>query len=231
MKNRASRSVNQLYHNTQKKYSDARANGYRFHTYFLKEQEVVLSALSDIDSKIIMDIGCGSGMMLKPLINQASLLIGLDYNVLACKLAFANSLTTIRSDAFNLPIIDNSIDRLVCCQFLNQQSHEDIQQLLAESYRVLKKKGRLILVWRNGDALIHKISHALFHSYDLIFRKEIFPIVNHPISLVKLTANAIGFKTITGKAILPIANWESTKTDSILSKLIGASYFLILENP
>jgi ubiquinone/menaquinone biosynthesis C-methylase UbiE len=229
MKKIADKNVNKLYGGIRRRYSDARANGYRFHKYFLREQEIIISTLTQNEPGIVLDIGCGSGLMALPLLNKSTLLLGLDFNEEACKAAYYNDLKTIRGNAFSLPFKKESINNVYCCQFLNQQSHENMILLLFEVYKTLSPKGKLIIIWRNGEALIHRIAHRLFMLYDLIMRQPSFPVINHPIAEVERNAHEIGFETVTKEVIFPLLRWRSNKINSLLSKLIGASFFLVLE--
>jgi ubiquinone/menaquinone biosynthesis C-methylase UbiE len=228
MKNKADKSVNELYGGIRTQYNDARANGYRLHTYFLKEQEIIVSSLNK-ETGIILDVGCGSGLMGVPLLNQAKLLIGLDFNEQACLTAKYNSLAVIRGDAFNIPFKDRTINNAYCCQFLNQQSSDNMKLLLSECHRILIPGGQMILIWRNGEALIHKVAHAIFKLSDLISDRPSFPMVNHSISEVEDYATSLGFEISKKETIFPLIRWQSHKFDSLLSRVIGASFFLVLK--
>ena len=227
MKQTADKSVNALYKDIRNRYDDARANGYRLHRYFLKEQEIIISTLPK-DPKYILDIGCGSGLMAFPLVGKTELLIGLDFNQQACITAKNILPNVIQGNAFKLPLNSNSINNAYCCQFLNQQSNENMKLLLSESYRVLSPNGSLILIWRNGDAVIHQVCHAFFKLYDRFNRQIPFPVIKHPIYSVENYAHSLGFKTMSKESIFPLLCWRTTHINSILSKLIGASYFLVL---
>lgn len=231
MENSANKSVDKLYGSIRNRYNDARANGYRFHTYFLREQEIIISALTKGEPGVILDIGCGSGLMAIPLKDKAKLLIGLDFNEEACKSAKLNSLDTIRGNAFSLPLKSNSINNAYCCQFLNQQPQKNMELLLMECYRVLVDGGKLIIIWRNGKAVIHRSAHIFFKFYDLLSGQPSFPVVDHSISEIECFAHSIGFVTSKKQTIFPLLRWHTDKTDSMMSKLIGASCFLVLERP
>lgn len=228
MKNVADKSVNELYGGIRNRYNDARANGYRLHTYFLREQEIILSTL-DHNPGIVIDIGCGSGLMAIPLISKSKLLLGIDFNEQACKTAKKNSLTTIRGNAFSMPLDTQCINSAYCCQFLNQQSHNDMKLLLSESYRVLLPNGKLILIWRNGEALIHKVAHLLFSLLDKAAGRPSFPMVNHSLSSVEDFAKKTGFATTRKQAIFPLLRWHSDNINGFLAKIIGASFILVLK--
>ena len=63
--------------------SRAEANGYRFNSFFEREQRLLLEAL-DRNMPPFLDVACGSGLMLHPLLAEGYQVVGLDYNADAC---------------------------------------------------------------------------------------------------------------------------------------------------
>lgn len=232
MATKADSKVDKLYAGLRGRYgpSDSRANGYRLQTYFLREQELILNCIEP-EAEYIVDIGCGSGLMILPSKHSMNTVIGLDYNEEACLSSLRNGLFVIRGNAFSLPLLVESINIIVNCQFLNQQSHESALQLLKESFNVLKPGGKIILVWRNGDALIHKVAHFIYSITDKIIRKPTFPNVNHDLAMLSKYAVELGFVPTKQAVVFPLLKWQSEKTTGFISRLIGASNFLILKKP
>ena len=228
MAKRANNDIDGLYEDIRSKYIDARANGYRSHRYFLREQEILLSVI-DKNPGTVLDLACGSGLMVLPLLDNADTVIGLDYNVYACVAAKQHGLEVIRGNTFLLPLRNNSIDHTCNCQFLNQQSHDEMKLLLSECYRISNSPGKVILIWRNGNSLIHRIAHIIFKIYDRLCKRSSFPVVNHHITEVENYANLLGFETLIKQTIFPLLGWKSSNLHGILSNLIGASYFLVLK--
>ncbi len=228
MNKKADKTVNELYGGIRNQYNDARANGYRLHAYFLREQKIIISTLNT-NPGVVLDIGCGSGLMAQPLIDKAALLLGLDFNEQACKTARSNSLNIIRGNAFSMPLETESVDNAYCCQFLNQQSHDDMMLLLSESHRILMPNGKIILIWRNGEAVIHKIAHTFYKFFDLLAGRPSFPMINHSMTSVEDYAHSVGFGTVRKEAIFPLLNWRTNKITNLASKFIGASFFLVLK--
>jgi len=208
--------------------NDARSNGYRSHAYFKKEQSILLDELNN-SPEIILDIACGSGLMLIPLLKTNVTIIGIDLDINACVAAKGNSLKMIRGSVYSMPIASEMIDYAVSCQFLNQQPRDSIIPFLEEAYRVLKKGGKITLIWRNGNALIHRIATCLYKVIDKVFNNQEFPYFNHTILEVENQAENIGFNICTKEVIFPSLSWRSKNTNSILSKVIGASCLLTIE--
>ena len=229
----ADREVDSLYRSLRGRYGadNARANGYRYHGYFLREQAMLFAALEQPASGTVVDIACGSGLMLQPLIGGACRVVGVDFNVDACHDARTSGLAVIRGDAFALPLATASVDQAVNCQFLNQQSRDNAKRFVAEAGRVLRPGGRLVIVWRNGGSLIHKLAHAIFSALERLAGHPTFPVVDHDIAAVEADARAAGLDVAARYATFPPFGWQTTRPASLAARLIGASYVLVLRKP
>lgn len=227
---RADEETDLNYKTLRTRHTDARANGYRFHNYFLKEQAYVLKLIGT-QNGATLDIGCGSGLLLAPLATKRDDIFGLDFNQDACQDAAQNGLKIIRGDGFALPISDNSIGTVIATQFINQQTPEATQKFLGEATRILQKNGRLILVWRNGNAWIHHIAHTLYSIGDILLGRPKFPYINHHIGDVCDWAENAGLHVEMRQALLSIAGLKFNNPESIQSKLLGASFIAIFNKP
>jgi len=205
-----------------------KANGYRLEKYFLKEQEMILSEISD-NNKVIVDLACGSGLMLKPINENSRLIIGIDFNEIACHDAKDNSIYIVRGDVFSIPLADSSVDQVINCQFLNQQPNYKAEYLLDEVYRVLKPGGRSIFIWRNDRAFIHKLAVFIYRYVDKITGRPEFPYYDNYVSDLASYSNKIGFSVVSQYLTFPLFNWNFHKLDTIGAKTLGASCFLIVE--
>jgi SAM-dependent methyltransferase len=208
--------------------NDARSNGYRSHGYFKKEQAILLKEM-DILSGTLLDIACGSGLMLLPLLKENIDIVGVDYDLNACIAAKNNSLASIQGDVYLLPVKPGTIDYAISCQFLNQQEKNHVLPLLEEIYRVLKDGKRATLIWRNGDALIHRLATYLYGFISFLCNSQTFPYFNHPMFEVESHAKNIGFKICNKEVIFPTLSWRSKNTNGLASKIIGASFMLTIE--
>ncbi len=220
------------YYKLRSKYNpnDARSNGYRSHGYFEKEQLILLEEL-DNPSGILLDLACGTGLMLLPLLKKHVDILGIDYDINACIAAKSNTLASIQGDVYLLPIESETIDGAISCQFFNQQEKSKVFPLLKEIYRVLKNGSRATLIWRNGDALVHRLATHLYKVVSLVSNSQTFPYFNHPIVDVENHAKNIGFNICNKEVIFPSLSWRSKNTNSLTSKLIGASFMLTIEKP
>lgn len=113
----------------------------------------------------VLDIGCGSGYLLRELgvaVGNTGRALGLDISepMLAMaqrRCAGLTSITTEKADALRLPASDNSVDLACALQIYGYVS--ELDQALAELRRALKPGGRVVIldtdfesvVWQSGD--------------------------------------------------------------------------------
>jgi len=122
-------------------YSDLRI--IKFHNLLLK---------NTIPKSNILDIGCGTGVLLKGLtsLNKSSHFTGLDFsnNMLENTILDKQDLKRVKliqGDAFNLSFADESFDAVISSRFIHQYSDSLKKKLIEEMRRVLKPKGVLII--------------------------------------------------------------------------------------
>ncbi len=228
----ADREVDGLYADLRRRHGDRnpRANGYLYEGYFRAEQRILFSLL-DTNARILVDVACGSGLMVQPLIDLRGQVIGIDFNADACAAARNNGLAVVRGDAFGLPFADAAVDEIVTCQFFNQQQPAAVQHFIAESARVLRPGGRLIMVWRNGTAWIHRLALWCFGLLDRLRRLPNFPYENHSLDRIRAYAANAGLAVASQSVSFPPLGWRSSATDSWLARIIGASNICVLEKP
>lgn len=213
-----------------RKYGErnAMANGYRLQRYFRNEQSLVVSEINE-KAATILDLACGSGLMTATLDPARHQVFGIDYNLDACLAARSNNLSVVRGNAFSLPVAGDSIDVVINCQFLNQQNTEGVRVILKESHRVLKPAGKLILVWRNDRAWIHRMAKFVFRYSDQLAGRPQFPHFDNYIDDVAIDAEIAGFKVIKKFLQFSLFNWRFMKLDTIGARSLGASCVLILK--
>ncbi len=230
----ADKQTDSLYHSMRAKYGkgNARTNGYRLRGYFLWEQRLLFMALGDKEKLgTLLDIGCGSGLMVRPLAERGHRVIGLDFNAEACDFANANGVPVLRGDAYALPLQSGSIDHAICCQFLNQQPHAQAPQLIKEGGRVLAPGGRLILVWRNGRSLLHRLAHGIGRLADRLSGAPDFPQVFHKPETLRRHAEEEGLSVDFIGVSCPLSRHGWVGEKSLLAGVAGASFFMVLRRP
>jgi SAM-dependent methyltransferase len=251
----ADESVNELYGALRSKHGEgnSKANGYLWHGYFVREQKLLFSILDSHASqeraqldvtenksaqsqfsrngKVLLDVGCGSGLMCSPLVANRRIVAGLDFNEAACLDAKTNGIEVIRGDAFGLPIGSDTVDEIVTCQFFNQQSASAVSRFVEESARVLRPGGRVIMIWRNGEALVHRLALAAFRLLERIRDVPRFPYENHAIAGLVAEGRKYQLEAEYSAVSFPPCSWLSEDTGTLAAKIIGASNICVLRKP
>ncbi len=180
----------------------------------------------------ILDLACGSGIMLLPIFKSIKLnIFCLDYNENACLDTKLNQMTSLRGDAFCLPIKENSVAQIINCQFLNQQIKENASIFINEIARILQPGGQAIIVWRNSQSLLHRVSHFLLSLLDLLKKAPIFPQYRHSINELRQYSSTSGLIVSFEAVSLPISNYNYVSSGNMLANIIGASNILVLKKP
>lgn len=121
-----------------------------------------------------LDIGCGEGNVIIPLASIELDMVGLDISLPAIKEAkrrattYGFNISFIAGDAEKLMFRDESFDFVICSEVL-EHLHAP-EKVLAAVYRILKRKGLLIITVPNGygpycliyDHLRNKVISRLF---------------------------------------------------------------------
>lgn len=112
------------------------------------QYKYVLNELQQLDFQKILDVGCGTGEILKNIKERYSFvqLYGLDISEEMLKQAndkLKGTATLILGDAENITLETNSFDLLLCTDSFHH--YPNPQQAISEFYRVLKH-GKLLLI-------------------------------------------------------------------------------------
>lgn len=109
---------------------------------------------------VILDIGCGTGMMLEDLQNMGAA-TGLDFSMVALEYCKNRGIDKLgRADVRYLPIKSNSVDLITALDLI--EHIEDDHGLMDEFYRVLKPGGIAVMsvpahkkLWSGHDVALH----------------------------------------------------------------------------
>jgi ubiquinone/menaquinone biosynthesis C-methylase UbiE len=117
-------------------------------------------------AQAVFEFGCGTGNFAATLLAQylptQALYIGMDQSTTMVQLAAARlasyrrrSTVVLSDGSMNLPVADQSLDRLVANYVLDLLSEEDIRAFISEAQRVLRPEGLLCLTsLTHGDTLL-----------------------------------------------------------------------------
>jgi ubiquinone/menaquinone biosynthesis C-methylase UbiE len=96
----------------------------------------------------ILELGCGSGKLLRALAGRPYGIVALDFSKHACRLARnaaagSENVDVIAADVRSIPARDTSFDAVLACHVAGHVLQEDRELLAGECARVLRPGGRL----------------------------------------------------------------------------------------
>ena len=97
--------------------------------------------------KRVLEVGCGTGLILSRIATHASEAVGVDFSKGMLRTAQERGLSVAAGSATDLPFADNSFD--LVCSFKVLAHVPDIRKALAEITRVTKPGGRMALEFYN----------------------------------------------------------------------------------
>lgn len=118
---------------------------------FLINRQSKIEKLLDIQpNQKVLDVGCGSGVILEKVVQKGGFAVGLDYSQKTLDLAKKrldpypkNSYQLILADTHHLPFNEGAFDCLIASGLLDYI--EETEKVLSEFQRVLEKGGTLII--------------------------------------------------------------------------------------
>ena len=99
--------------------------------------------------------------------------------------------------------------------------------LRAESSRVLRRSGRLVIVWGNRASFVHRVAGPVSHAIDRLRGRATIPLFQHPLADMLAAAQRVGFATDEAFASFPPLGLPLNRTRSILASLIGSSFVAV----
>ena len=225
---RGNARTDETYDRLRAEFGDAspKASGYVSEYSFLRERELVLEAIGD-EHGTIVDVACGGGLITLPLARAGRRVVGVDFNAAACSQAGRNGLAAIRGDAFNLPLADGIADVVVNVEFVQQYGPEAVQRMMHEAARVLRPAGRLVMVWSNRAALIHRAVSPVVHFLNRLHGRASFPLIGHAPSELQAMGERTGLALDRTFAIFPPLRLRLRRVDGALVNLIGTSFVAV----
>lgn len=137
---------------------------------FKQTNAKIVSTLNPKAGSSLLDVGCGSGILLDQLdnLNRGMKLFGIDITPLMVQVAqrkFANRPTIQIAEAAstNLPFKSSSFDYVTCASSFHH--HPDQKKSLSEMVRVLKPGGTVLVLDMCVDGIIRKIFAKLENIY------------------------------------------------------------------
>lgn len=129
--------------------------------------ETIKNIIISNNLKTILDVGCGTGQLVKYLNNNHFKAIGCDNSIEAVRFARrANGIKKIfQASAVKLPFKKNSFDLVVSISVIEHLTYKDAEKFISEANRVLKKVGYIFLVTPNWATPIRAIQGKKWFAY------------------------------------------------------------------
>jgi SAM-dependent methyltransferase len=176
---------------------------------------------------VVADIGSGTGMLTRLLLDQGLSVFAIEPNANMRKaaevlLADYPHLTSIDAPAENTGLADNSLDLITAAQAFHWFNNATTK---TEFRRILKTGGKLALIWNK-----RKTSHPFQHAYDAILRDYApeYGVVNH----MNLTESDIAAFFDNGQMqLLRFDNSQQLTFPGLLGRLKSSSYCPAEDSP
>ncbi|TET54091.1 MAG: class I SAM-dependent methyltransferase, partial [Actinobacteria bacterium] len=126
-------------------FQDLRKLEEKKHFWLVGKQKLIKNIIERHEPKALLDIGCGTGSLLKCLAQKPIKITGIDSHREAidfCKKTLPEA-TFIQEDARKLSIVDKSFDFVLASDVLEHAP--DDESLVKEAFRVLKTGGNILV--------------------------------------------------------------------------------------
>ena len=208
-----------------------KALGYLSEYSFLRERALVLEVVGD-EPGTVVDLACGAGLITLPLVKAGCRVIGVDFNAASCRQAGGrNGLGAVRGDAFNLPLAGGTADTVLNVEFVQQYDFQAVERMLQEAARVLRPSGRLVIVWSNRKALVHRVLSAALRVLGRLRGRARFTLVNHAPLEMQAAGRRSGLELDKAFAIFPPLSLRFGRIDGSFVSLIGSSFVAVFRKP
>ncbi len=142
-----------------------------FGNYSQKRMDNVVKFLASLNNNYFIDLGCGTGNLLKYGHKYFKKAIGYDISKNMLLIARKKGLKVKKRDIHNLDIKDNEVDVVASCGLLHHILYP--KKVLKEMSRVTKKNGTIYLENEENSLFLHsKIWGLYFKIRNIIERKE-----------------------------------------------------------
>lgn len=127
--------------------------------HWLADARARLVPPADRPGAVLVDVGCGGGLMAPRLLGKGYRHVGVDLTRSALEQAAAHGVTPVVGDATALPLADGCADVVVAGEILEHVT--DLPAAVAEVCRLLRPGGRLVLDTLNATPLSRLVAVTL----------------------------------------------------------------------
>jgi len=170
----------------------------------------------DLDKFSVLDVGAGSGEILKEIAlfarkrNANAFLVGLDLNELSAQSVAEEGksfrqINSVRGNALHLPFADSAFDFAICSLFTHHFTDDGVIDVMREMNRVTSRGVYVIDLHREQGAYrMYKIFCAVFRISKLVRDDGLLSIKKgfQPDELSQLAKRA-GFTDVTAQTVIP----------------------------
>ncbi|MGJ5621585.1 methyltransferase domain-containing protein [Sulfitobacter sp. MF3-043] len=164
----------------------------------VRQRDEIIRSLSPVPGETILELGSGNGILVRELIEAVGpegRVVGLDASEAILEMArhICPKGEFFHGDAQSLPFEDETFDAVVAAQvfcFL-----DNLDRAIAETYRVLKPGGRLLVLDTDWDSLIWKSDNPDLMARVMKVYQAVYSDAHLPRSLPSMLAQA-GFSKI-----------------------------------
>jgi len=141
----------------------------------------------------LLEIGCGSGKTLKRLQTLGWEVEGIDFDKKAVEAAVQTGLKVSEGELCTMEYPDNFFDMVISKHLIEHVS--DPEQLLRESYRILKPKGKMVIYTPNSDSFGQRYYKREWRGFEPPRHLFVFNL-----SSLKMLVENIGFSDVESKS-------------------------------
>ncbi len=124
--------------------------------HWIAEARARLIPPADRAGAVLVELGCGAGVMAPHVAGKGYLHIGVDLTTSALRQAAAHGVTTVRADAARVPLADACADVVTAGELLEHVAEPRV--VLAEACRLVRPGGMLVIDTINATALARLIA-------------------------------------------------------------------------
>ena len=168
---------------------------------------MVINALQN--RSLLLDVGCGRGRYLVPLVEHGVTYVGLDSSKEMLKIAKSNidplaepSFFLVQGDLEHLPFANSSFDSAICIDVLHLfTSKNSRKKVVGELMRALKPNGEIVV----------EIKNKLNFVFWWVLSKTNPPGMVQPVTPMemKFYLKTIGFNSVQAKGVMFLSPWLS----------------------
>lgn len=137
----------------------------------------ILNFFGDINSKTVLDVGCGKGRFSRITAEKGAIVTGVDISkkLLGTARRKIKNVNFVRDSATNLSFSNESFDYVFSVEVLEHVPHT--QTTIKEMVRVLKKNGKIIIIDKNKLSIHDKffLPNVLIKKYMEMRDKWMYP--------------------------------------------------------